>query len=135
MSYFFLSFNILPYITPICKVNFVCKMTQDWYIFIINWLVDIVNRSKFYLFFTCKFVFYYLIPIKFFYDWTRQILCYFIFTLNFFFIKNLNLSLFSKTFKKKLYFPNTMFTRKHLPKYSNKILSSWMSSFISSNSS
>ena len=88
MSYFFLSLNILPYITSICKVNFICEITRDWHIFIINWFIDNISRSKFYLFFMCKFMFYYLIPTKFFYDWTRQILCYFSFsTFNFFLSK------------------------------------------------
>ena len=118
------------------SITSISKVIRNQPIFIINWFVNNINWSKFYPFFTCKFMFYYLIPIKFFYNWTRQIMCYFIFsTFNPFFIKNLNLSLLSKNFKKKLCFANTLFTRKHLSKNPNKALSSWMSSFISSNSS
>ena len=53
------------------------------------------------------------------------------FFLQLFFIKNLNLSLLSKNFRKKLCFDKTSFATKHLSKYLKKVLSSWISSLIS----
>ena len=66
MFYFFLFFNVLSYITSIGEVNFICKVTRNWHIFIINWFINNINWSKFNLFCTYKFMFYYLIPIKIF---------------------------------------------------------------------
>ena len=127
---FFFSLNISTYITFICKVNLIHKIARNRYIVIINWFINNCNRHKIYFSFMSMFIFYYFIPVKFFCDGGRKILRYLFLPSTFFFIKNLNLSLLSKNFANKLYFANTLFTKKHLLKHPNKHLSSWMSCFI-----
>ena len=105
MLYLFLFLIVPPYITSTCKVNFICEITWDRNIFIINWLINNVNGSKFYLFFTCKFMFYYLISIKFcMIELGRSRVTLFL-LLTFFLIKNVNLLLLSKNFKKNCNLP------------------------------
>ena len=68
VSYFFLSFNIFSQVPSIGKVNLVGAVARYRNIFIINRLVDNINRRKFYLFFMSELMFCYLITIKFLYN-------------------------------------------------------------------
>ena len=85
MPYTFLFLWHLPSVASIGQVNLIYKKPKYRDTFIINWLVDNVNWNEFSLFLTSKFMFYYLVPIKFFQHSTRKVSCNFIFTLNFLF--------------------------------------------------
>ena len=90
MPYIFLSLLHLSFAASISKVNLICEKARYRDTFIVNWLIDNVNWNKFSLFLTSKFMFYYLITVKF-----LQ-----------------NRALLWKNFKKKLYIASTLLGKK-----------------------
>ena len=119
MFYFFLSFNISPYLASIGKVNLVGAVARCRNIFIINSLIDNISRGKFYLFFESKLMFYYLITVTFLYNLAWKILRGFIFSFNFFYQKpELVPSL--KKFQEKIVFWQNLICYKTFVKISEK---------------
>ena len=134
MSYTFLPLWHLLYVASIGYVNFIRKKTRYWYSFIIDGLIDNVNWDKFSHFLASWYMFYGFISIKFFQNRARKVPGYFMFTVNPFFMRNLNLSLLLKNLRKMLCFASTSLAMKHLLKYPNSVLSNLISSFISTSS-
>ena len=109
MFYFFLSFNISPYLASIGKVNLVGAVARCRNIFIINSLIDNISRGKFYLFFESKLMFYYLITVTFLYNLAWKILRGFIFSFTFFLSKT-----WTCPFSQKISGKNCVLTKPHL---------------------